>query len=100
MLLTAAACDLVCTVVLSACCGAQVYYDFTHKKTQQVKRLQGLNRERVKTYLEGGRVRDGRRCEGTAAKGRRGVEEEESEKNGGETGDLTHLVKVKKEKRE
>lgn len=41
----------------------------------------------MKTYLEGGRERDGRQCEGTAAEG--GSESE----NG--AGDLTHLVKVK-----
>lgn len=39
-----------------------------------------MNREQVKTYLEGGKERDGRRCEGTAAMGRRGLEEEESDR--------------------
>lgn len=34
----------------------------------------------MKTYLEGDGERDGRRCEGTAAEGRRGFEEEESER--------------------
>lgn len=33
----------------------------------------------MKAYQEGGKERNGRRCEATAAKGRRGVEVEESE---------------------
>lgn len=66
-------------------------------KTQQVKCVRELNRKGVPpSRYEGGRERNGKRCEGTAAKGRRGVEEED---NGREAGDLTHLVKVKKEKK-
>lgn len=47
-----------------------------------------------KMYLEGREDRDGKRCEGTFAKGviAGGIEGE----NGGEAGDLTHVVKAKR----
>lgn len=59
------------------------------RECEKSKENVAKGKKRRRKNLEGSEARNGRRCEGTAAKRRRGVGGD-----GGGAGDLTHVVKV------